>query len=165
MKVAIAVRTGLNAFAPACQDEGTLALAESGRWHERFIPVRSGSAYVVVASLCGYSGASASPVLERKNDQLIGAAIHRATQLITTPYYLCLDADNDPEKTQPICKAVSAKVIHDLAAEWAKSDDDPAPAFRRLGVFEGMEGTGVTRIDTILANDVGAAAVTSVDYV
>jgi hypothetical protein len=65
-KVAIATRSGISTFALTCQDSDTLTLAESGRWHERYIPVRDGGSFIIVASLYGYSGSSASPVLEKE---------------------------------------------------------------------------------------------------
>ena len=45
------------------------------------------------------------------------------------------------------------------------SEDGPGPTFRRHGVCKGMEGSGVTRIDTVLANGIGAATVAQVEYV
>ena len=38
------------------------------------------------------------------------------------------------------------------------------PTYRKEGVYEGMSGKGVTRIDTVLTNEAGKNLVKGVDY-
>ena len=64
-RAAVAVRGRVNAYALAISDADTLALAETGRWTERLFPVRDGTSFIIVASLCGHSGSSWDPALAR----------------------------------------------------------------------------------------------------
>ena len=61
-RVAVACAKGLGAFSVAHLDHETVALAQSGRWVERIVPIASGEAYIIVASFYGIAGASWDPV-------------------------------------------------------------------------------------------------------
>ena len=162
-RTAIATKHGIKAYALAIQEADTL-LAESGRWHERMIPTRNGESFIIVATLYGYSRASWDPALEKRNDTLLGAAVCRACQFLTTPYYLCADLHQAPELSHPVTTAVKTGLLIDLAADWLNTENGVPPTYRRSGVYQGMSGAGITRIDTMLTNCIGAAVVTKVSY-
>ena len=146
-------------------DPDTAMLAESGRWVERMAPVCDGSTYIIIASLYGFSGASGDPALARRNEKLASAAVCRAAQFLTVPYYLCTDLNQNPEECNPVLTAVQTGILVDLPADWAEDKHALQATFRKEGVYKEMSGTGTTRIDTILSNVVGAAAVTGVEYI
>ena len=127
--------------------------------------MRNGASFVIVATLYGHFGSSWDPALARNNDRLIKAAVLRAAQFNTTPYYLCCDLNQDPETSLTVTTAVDAGIVADIVSDWAPDKSKLAPTFRKDGVYPGMGGAGTTRIDVILANAVGAAAVAEVDVV
>ena len=43
-------------------------------------------------------------------------------------------------------------------------EGNPPPTFKADGVVEGMEGSGVTRLDTIIANGVATHAIDAIGY-
>ena len=88
------------------------------------IPVRDGDTYIIVATLYGYSSASWCPALEKKNDKLVSAAVCRASQFLTTPYFLCTDLNQDPQKSHPLVTAVETGILADLAADWSPNQED-----------------------------------------
>ena len=53
-------------------------------------------------------------------------------------------------------------LITDLPYEWGNGS--PEYTYRNQGVYKGMSGPGITRIDTILCNEVGAQIVGDVQY-
>ena len=53
---------------------------------------------------------------------------------------------------------------HMAKLPWAASADQPGPTFRKEGVYQGMSGKGITRIDTELASAAGRAVVQAVHY-
>ena len=128
------------------------------------VPVRNGECFIIVATVYGYSGASWNPAIEKRNDVLIGAAVCRACQFLTTPYSLCADFSQAPDESHPVTTAVQTGLLNDLAADWCSGTEGVPPTYRRSGIYKGMCGAGVTRIDSILANSIGAAAVTGVKY-
>jgi hypothetical protein len=164
-RAAIATRGQLKGYALKITDDETLALAESGRWTERLIPVRDGMSFIIVASLYGHSGASWDPALARRNDRLIKAAVLRAAQFLSTPYFLCCDLNQNPDTSLTIRTALDTGILSDLAADWAEDHAALAPTFRKEGVYKGMSGPGTTRIDVVLANNIGSAVVQSVETV
>ena len=127
--------------------------------------MRDGTSFIIVASLYGHSGSSWDPALARVNDRLVKAAVLRASQFITTPYYLCCDLNQDPDTSLTVSTAVDAGILVDVAADWSRDKMNLAPTFRKEGVYQGMSGTGTTRIDVVLANITGSAAVARVDTV
>ena len=164
-RAAIATRGQLKGYALKITDDETLALAESGRWTERLIPVRDGMSFIIVASLYGHSGASWDPALARRNDRLIKAAVLRAAQFLSTPYFLCCDLNQNPDTSLTIRTELDTGILTDLAADWAEDHAALAPTFRKEGVYKGMSGPGTTRIDVVLANNIGSAAVQNVETV
>ena len=164
-RAAIAVKARTEAYALDIDDPETLALAESGRWTERLIPVRDGTSFIVVASFYGHSGSSWDPALARTNDRLIKAAVLRAAQFLTTPYFLCCDVNQDPETSLTLCTATETGILVDLAADWAEDKTALEPTFRKEGVYPRMSGPGTSRIDVVYANAVGSAAVIGVETV
>ena len=69
-----------------------------------------------------------------------------------------------PELSHPVTTAVGTGLLVDLAADWLGTANGVPPTFRRSGVYQGMSGAGITRIDTVLTNCIGAAVVTNVRY-
>ena len=65
-KVAIAVADGYKPYALEYHDRDTVQLAASGRWCERMVSIKDGNKFIVVVSLCGYSGASQDPDCQKE---------------------------------------------------------------------------------------------------
>ena len=91
--------------------------------------------------------------------------MHRAAQFSTTPYFLCSDLHQDPRYSGPVQAVLQEGILSDLAADWAGSENNTMPTFRREGVYNGMSGQGTTRIDVVPANAVASATVTDVSTV
>ena len=66
-------------------------LVESGRWHERCIPIGDGSRYVIIANFYGISASFSCEALARCDERLIAAAVCRAASFISTPYFVMGD--------------------------------------------------------------------------
>ena len=59
-RIAMTVKYPTEAYELALLGSDLLALAKSGRWTERLTPVQDGSAFIVVAGLYGFYGASSA---------------------------------------------------------------------------------------------------------
>ena len=161
-KVAMAFSEGNKSYALEYHDRDAVQLAASGRWCERMMHIMDGNKFIVVASLYGYSGASQDPAIARKNDELLRAAALRCAGFIGTPYYICTDANTNPQMCRAWREMLDKGLITDLPYEWGNGS--PEYTYRNQGVYKGMSGPGITRIDTILCNEVGAQIVGDVQY-
>ncbi len=67
-----------------------------------------------MASLYGYSGASADTHDHTDNEKLVAAAIVRIKQMKGVPYYLCIDLNINPACSKTVQLAIEAQVINDI---------------------------------------------------
>ena len=139
---------------PTCQ-----ALEATGRWVEVQIPYGNGNNHFNVASAYGYSGASSGGDDQLKNETLFSLVTARTKQLKTTPFYVGTDTNIDPDTDDVIKPAMQNGLLKDLPKDWFP-DRKPPATFLREGVYEGMTGTGTSRIDTIFTNFAGGHACT-----
>ena len=65
-------------------------------------------------------------------------------------------------KSEAIQKSREAKIACDIVFDAFAGK--PPPTFCRNGVFEGMKGSGKTRIDTFLVNPTAAHANAGIEY-
>ena len=161
-KVAIACTNGMHQYALEYHDSATTQLASSGRWCERVVTITDGNKFVIVASLYGYSGASQDPAIAKKNDELLRAAAIRCAGFVSTPYFICTDANTNPQLCKAWREMLDKGLITDLPYEWG--DGAPEYTYRNAGVYQGMKGPGVTRIDTVISNEIGSQMVGEVKY-
>ena len=110
----------------------------------------------MVASLYGFSGASSDKGCEADNESVIGAAIFRMQQLGRIPYFLLTDLNTDPEHFQCLVEARRAGIAFDIGSDLQGGEPKPTHNANR-DVYEGMDGRGVTRIDTIIGNEAASA--------
>ena len=119
--------------------------------------IADGSKFIIVASLYGYSGASQDPAIGKKNDGLLRAAALRCASFISTPYYICADANINPQTCTAWREMLDKGLITDIPYEWG--DGSPEYTYRNQVVYKGMAGPGITRIDTVMCNEIGAQIV------
>ena len=129
------------------------------------VPGKQGGFYFIVANFYGISGSSGNNKKFVNNERLLALALLRMLQFPNTPYFIVGDLNVDPTKSKVLANAVSKGVIHDIARQWTPHDGIIQPTFRREGVYKGMHGSGITRVDGILANTPGAHTVHSFEYV
>ena len=140
-------------------------LKESLRWMEGAVPSGTGSKYVIIVSLCGIAAASPDATKKQENARLIGAALVRQAHFNDIPYYICTDLNEAPDQCE-ITRAITVQDwVHDLTREWlADEDATVAPTYCKPQVYEHMSGTGITRIDTMMANEPGSNCVDNLGY-
>ena len=126
------------------------------------ISIGDGDKFIIVASLYGFSGASQDPSVAKRNDELLRAAALRCATFTTTPYFIGTDANADPQICRAWRELLDKGMIYDLPYEWA--DGTPGFTYRNEGVYDGMDGPGITRIDTIISNEVGSQLATDIKY-
>ena len=126
------------------------------------VRTHAGNKSIVVAYLYGYSGASQDPAIARKNDELLRPAALRCASFVITPYYLCTDANTNPQTCKAWREMLDRGLITDLPYEWG--DGNPEFTYRNKGVYKGMTGPGVTRINTEVCNEMGSELVGEVKY-
>ena len=141
-----------------CSDDTTRFLQASGRWQEIVIPTSVKDKFVIVANFYGMSSASGSVPIYNSNERLIAAAVVRMLQFPHVPYFIMGDFNINPQCSRVISKMVSNGIVHDVLLDW-QHGALPQPTFCRDGVHLGMSGSGVTRIDAVLSNHVGAHSV------
>ena len=146
-------------------DTYTRLLRDSGRWVETMVPGKQGGFYFIVANFYGISGSSGNNKKFVNNERLLALAVLRMLQFPNTPYFIVGDLNVDPTKSKVLANAVSKGVIHDIARQWTPHDGIIQPTFRKEGVYKGMHGSGITRVDGIMANTPGAHTVHSFEYV
>ena len=146
----------------AMGDSNLMYLRASGRWMECMIPVGDGSKQIIVAILYGISGANTDNPKYEENERLIAAALIRMNTYKDIAYYICTDINVEPSKSEVLTKAREAGLAYDIVADFFEGK--PPPTFKADGVFEGMAGTGVTRLDTIIANGVATHAIDTIGY-
>ena len=79
------------------------------------------------------------------------------------PYYTTTDLNDDPAKSDTVCRCIENDIFSDLPSDWKDQEELPK-TFYRAGIFQGMDGKGATRIDTILSNAPGAHACHGIRY-
>jgi exonuclease III len=146
----------------AMGDSNLMYLRASGRWMECMIPVGDGSKQIIVATLYGISGANTDNPKYEENERLIAAALIRMNTYKDIAYYICTDINVEPSRSEVLTKAREACLAYDLVAVFLEGK--PPPTFKADGVVEGMTGTGVTRLDTIIANGVATHAIDTIGY-
>ena len=142
-------------------DTSTVELSASGRWVEVAIPTGDGNTHCILANYYGVSGSSSNAADCLENSRYIGAAIIRQAQFPDVPYFIATDLNQDPTKSEVVSAATNLRYTYDIPAEWC---DTAQPTFCRPKVYEGMTGSGCTRIDTILANRLGTTCVTDFNH-
>ena len=126
------------------------------------VSIGDGDKFIIVACLYGYSGASQDPSVAKRNNELLRAAALRCAAFVTTPYYIGTDANTDPQLCRAWRELLDKGLIYDLPHDW--EDGSPGYTYRNAGVYQGMEGPGVTRIDTVISNEVGSQLVAEIKY-
>ncbi len=79
-----------------------------------------------------------------------------------TDSLIAQDANVDPASSHILASAFLSGHFMDLATQWC--GPTPPGTFRQGVPFEGMAGPGVTRIDTIVANEAASESVASFRY-
>jgi hypothetical protein len=143
-------------------DDNTQYLHSTGRWVERLLPVKDGSEQVIVACLYGVSGASGKQSEYEENERLVAAAIARKAQFGDVPYIIATDLNVNPDKSETLQKAIDAQITYDIVKD--AHGGSPPMTFCRQGVHEGMQGSGVTRIDAFLINTAACHVFNKVRY-
>ena len=139
-------------------------LKSTGRWSEIVIPTSQKQFFIIVAVIYGYAGASSNTKDYHDNERLIGAALRRAKHFSNMPYYLGGDFNIDPADSKVLTLAKAAEWVTDLAETWVPYGETPGPTYRLGAVEEGMSGSGTTRIDTVLTNNIGRHLVINFQY-
>ena len=162
-KLAIAVRQPTQGAELAIDDPDTKVLLDSGRWLETLIPVGRGDRHILVAGFYGISAASMDGPKKAANERLINYALKRHMTFKHTPYILAGDFNIDPADSEAIQLAIDEQEVVDIFA--ARADDAQAihPTYANGGVYRGMAGAGITRIDAVLCNQLANALVLETD--
>ena len=142
----------------------TRQLLDSGRWCEVLVPIDDGKRHIIVAGYYGIAGASSDLTQYKMNEQLTHWALLRMLSFSNTPYILAGDFNVNPAASEVIQQAIGTGKVIDAFQEWAPDRDNLHPTFCRAGVFKGMHGSGKTRIDTILLNQLAAALTRKVSF-
>ena len=96
------------------------------------IPVDNGRSHIIVASLYGIAGASANQSEYEENKRITIAATLRMAQIGTVPYFIGMDVNIDPAKSEAIQKSREAKlaflalaeeILHRLSAEMVSTKE------------------------------------------
>ena len=81
------------------------------------------------------------------------------------PYFLCGDINVELSKSEVIRATIAQGNIVDVRLAHAENPDCPQKTFCQAAVLDpSMSGKGTPRIDGVLANPTGAAAVKEVKY-
>ena len=86
------------------------------------LDIMDGNKFILVASLYGYSGASQDPAIARKNDELLRIGGLRRASFVITPYYICTDANTNPQTCRAWREMLDNGLITDLTYEWNDGD-------------------------------------------
>ena len=144
-------------------DDNARWLSASGRWVEALIPVGSDDGFVYVASLYGIPGASdPNTAAYKENEALLAAVLVRAAHFSGLPSFIGTDLNCCPDDSAVLQLARTHERAFDIVAD--RTPQPLPPTYNRCGVYVGMSGKGVSRIDTVLANRVGANAVTAIEH-
>ena len=73
--------------------------------------------FIIVACLYGYSGASQDPAIARRNDDILRSADLRCASFVSTPYYICTDANTNPQTCKAWREMLDKGLITDLPYE------------------------------------------------
>ena len=84
------------------------------------------------------------------NEQVLAYALRSQRQNGDVPYPICTDLNVDPAKSQVRDRAVQFDMVYDVAADYFGGE--PPPTSCKENIYEDMSGTGITRIDTIIAH-------------
>lgn len=106
--------------------------------------------HIVIMLLHGISGASGGGPGYDGNEQLLAAAFLRVAQHKEIPVIFGTDVSIDPKELIAVQQAMDAGIIHDAVQD--TYTNAPPPTFRKGCVYDGMTGSGCTRIDTIFYN-------------
>jgi hypothetical protein len=139
----------------------------SGRWVEVFIPTADGSKHFGAANLYGHAGATTDGQLRRLNEIMLKFSIARMTAFNDVPYYLGMDLNMNPETSENLTTGRTEGLIYDIIPDWTHGEFQPLGTYKSGGVncfMDILKGNGVTRIDTVIANTVGAHAVDGIMY-
>ena len=92
-------------------------------------------------------------------------AAMRVKQLKRIPYFLGTDMNVNPKSSPQTQACIKAGIWHDIFDD--AMIGEPPPTFARGGVHADMEGTGITRIDTVLVNPAAADTIHRIydDYI
>ena len=145
------------------QDDSNLKyLRSTGRWMEVIMPVGNGEKQIVNATLYGISGANSDNAKFEENERLVAAALIRMNMFKDVPYYLCTDINVEPTNSNVLTKAREACIAYDIVYDFYEGK--PPPTFKADGVCPDMEGSGITRLDTIISNGVATHAIDIIRY-
>ena len=87
--------------------------------------------------------------------RLHAAAFARVHAFLVTPYCMGADSTVDPASLAAVRQAKALDICHDFVSDVFEAS--PPPTFSRSGIYPGMKGSGVIRIDTIFVNRTAAA--------
>ena len=111
-------------------------LMASGRWVERLVPTGNGDHHMIIARLYGYLGASQDKHdqgyrdAKVKNEALFAAAAIRIDQFPNIPYHITAHLNDDPAKSDTVCRCVDNDVLTDLPADWKGQSELPRTVYR-----------------------------------
>jgi exonuclease III len=143
---------------PTCQ-----ALEATGRWIELLIPLHDGDASFIITSAYGFAGASAGGDDYVANETFVALLAARAAQRKRAAQVICTDLNIDPIDSEVTIAAIDSGLLRDIPNDWFEDRTAP-PTYCLTGVTADMHGSGVTRIDTILANPVFAHQISKLFY-
>ena len=130
-------------------------LYNTTRWAESIVPINKGDEYFYHASYHGQPGSSCIDSREFVyNEQLISKMLLRGSSKGDHPYVINCDLNINPYSSPAINAAIKAGMWIDVSQRFGILDPDGnvKPSFNRTGVFDGMNGSGITRIDIVLVN-------------
>ena len=84
----------------------------------------------MVATLYGISGANQSQQKYNNNEALIAAEAIWMDQSPNTPYFITTDLNDDPAKSDTVCRCVESDIFADLPADWKNLEEKPRTFFR-----------------------------------
>ena len=99
-----------------------------------------------------------------ENERMLAKAVLRLVSCSDVPYFLSGDMQLDTRESEVLKAAIADGSVVDVTLMFAEDGTHPATYTATGTPTEGMTGPGCTRIDAILANPAGAAAVKSVKY-
>jgi len=139
-------------------------LMDTGRWVEVTLPTSEKGFYITVANTYGISGASQGGEAHTANERILAAAGRRASACKNHPYFLMGDFNDNMKHSKVLSVLMEQQMLFDIAAEFTKPGQAVQKTFSRDGITEDMTGAGKTRIDFVLANDVGMRVTDSFEY-
>jgi len=142
----------VDASPTACEPDPTADyLLASGRWAEAAVDIGEGRR-LLVSSLYGISGSSSCAFKRDQTQRLHAAAFSRARSFGAVPYICGADSNILPESLPAVVQARALDIMHDALACAFAGQEVPNTFSSNGGLYPGMCGEGITRIDAVYAN-------------